>query len=75
MNQTSYADPISVVSDTTAGRTPELAIHIRMALKQGWTEHELVEVLYHLLGYLGAPLVREALLTAKEVFAEVRKER
>ena len=65
---------ICVASDTTAGRTPELAIHLRMALRQGWTEDELVETLLHLMGYVGAPLIREALLTAKEVFAEMRKE-
>jgi 4-carboxymuconolactone decarboxylase len=63
---------ISVVSDTATGRTPELALHVRMALRQGWTEDELTEVFLHLLGYVGAPLVREALLTATEVFAEVR---
>ena len=28
----------------------------------------------HLLGYVGAPLVREALLVAKETFAEMRAE-
>ena len=63
---------ICVVSDTTTGRAPELALHVRMALRQGWTEDELVEVMLHLLGYVGAPLVREALLTATEVFKEVR---
>jgi 4-carboxymuconolactone decarboxylase len=63
---------ISVVSDTATGRTPELALHVRMALRQGWTEDELTEVFLHLLGYVGAPLVREALLTATEVFKEVR---
>jgi 4-carboxymuconolactone decarboxylase len=63
---------ICVVSDTVMGRAPELALHVRMAMRQGWTEDELVEVMLHLLGYVGAPLVREALLTAKEVFAEVR---
>ena len=63
---------ICVVSDTTTGRAPELALHVRMALRQGWTEEELVEVMLHLLGYVGAPLVREALLTATEVFKEVR---
>jgi 4-carboxymuconolactone decarboxylase len=66
---------ICVVSDTTTGRTPELALHVRMALRQGWTEDELTEVLLHLLGYVGAPLVREALLTATEVFKEVREGR
>ena len=34
---------------------------------------ELVEVLLHLSGYVGVPLIREAILTAKEVFAEVKK--
>jgi 4-carboxymuconolactone decarboxylase len=63
---------ICVVSDATTGRTPELALHVRMALRQGWTEDELTEVLLHLLGYVGAPLVREALLTATEVYKEVR---
>jgi 4-carboxymuconolactone decarboxylase len=66
---------ICVVSDTATGRTPELAIHVRMALRQGWTEDELVEALLHLSGYVGLPLVREALLTAREVFAEMRAER
>jgi len=66
---------ICVVSDAATARTPELAIHLRMARRQGWTEDELVEVLLHLSGYVGVPLIREALLTAKEVFAELRAER
>ena len=63
---------ICVVSDTTMGRHEELEIHLRFALKEGWTEDELTEVLLHLLGYIGAPLVREAMLCAKKVFAEER---
>lgn len=63
---------VCVVSDASTGAQPELAIHLRMALRQGWTEEELTEVLLHLLGYVGAPTVREAMLTAKEVFAEMR---
>src|SRR3970282_2192158 len=66
---------VCVVSDAATARTPELAIHLRMARRQGWTEDELVEVLLHLSGYVGVPLVREALLTAKGVFAELRAER
>jgi 4-carboxymuconolactone decarboxylase len=65
---------ICVVSDTATGRDPELALHIRMALGQGWTEDELTEAIIHLTGYVGAPLVREALLTASKVFKEVREE-
>ena len=63
---------ICVVSDATMGRHEELDIHLRFALKQGWTEEELTEVLIHLLGYIGAPLAREALLCAKTVFADER---
>jgi 4-carboxymuconolactone decarboxylase len=66
---------VCLVSDAATGRHEELAIHLRMALRQGWTEDELVEALLHLLSYVGAPLTREALLTAKKVFAEVRAER
>ena len=62
---------VCVVSDAATGQEPELAIHMRMALRQGWTEEELTEVLLHLSGYVGAPLVREAFLTAKQVFADV----
>jgi 4-carboxymuconolactone decarboxylase len=66
---------VCVVSDAATGREPELAIHIRMALRQGWTEQELVEVLLHLSGYVGVPIVREAMLTARRVFDEVHAER
>ena len=49
-------------------------LHLRMALRQGWTEEELTEVLLHLSGDVGAPLIREAMLTASAVFAESRNE-
>ena len=65
---------IVVVSDTVMGREAELAIHLRMARGQGWSEDELVEAMLHLQGYIGAPLVREALICARTVFAELRKE-
>jgi 4-carboxymuconolactone decarboxylase len=63
---------VCVVSDAATGREPELAIHLRMALREGWTEAELTEVLLHLLGYVGAPLTRDAMLVASRVFAEMR---
>ena len=65
---------VCVVSDVATGRDPELALHLRMALRQGWTEDELVEVLIHMSGYVGLPLVRESLLTASKVFKDVRDE-
>jgi 4-carboxymuconolactone decarboxylase len=66
---------VCVVSDASTRAYPELAIHLRMALRQGWTEEELTEVLLQLTGYVGLPAIREAMLTARDVFAEVRKER
>ncbi len=52
---------ICVISDTAQARWPELAIHLRMARRQGWTEEdELSEALMHLCGYIGLPSVREA---------------
>lgn len=66
---------VCVVSDAATGRDPELAIHLRMARRQGWSEEELTEVLLHLSGYVGVPIIREALLTAKRVFEEMRAEK
>ena len=63
---------ICVVSDAATGRHPELDIHLRFALRQGWSEEELTETLLHLSGYIGLPLVREALYVAKDVFADER---
>jgi 4-carboxymuconolactone decarboxylase len=65
---------ICVVSDAATGRAPELALHVRMARRQGWTEDELIEVLLHLSGYVGVPLIREAMLVARDVFKEMRAE-
>src|SRR5499425_3329867 len=65
---------ICVVSDAATGRHPELDIHLRLALRQGWTEDELVEVLLHLSGYVGVPVIRESMLVASKTFAEVRAE-
>jgi 4-carboxymuconolactone decarboxylase len=65
---------ICVVSDTATHAWPELAIHLRMARRKGWSEEELAEALLHLSGYVGLPAAREALIVAKRVFAEMRTE-
>jgi len=56
-------------------RSRELLSLCREATTRRRTEDELIEVLLHLSGYVGVPLIREAMLTAKEVFGEMRKER
>ena len=63
---------ICVVSDTCMGRQAELALHLRMALRQGWTEEELTEVFLHLSGYIGVPVIRECMQVASKVFKEPR---
>ena len=65
---------ICVISDAATGREAELKLHLRFARNQGWTEDELAEALLHLTGYIGAPLVRGAMLTAVEFFKEMRLE-
>jgi 4-carboxymuconolactone decarboxylase len=65
---------ICVVSDAATGREPELGLHLRMALRQGWTEDELIEGLLHLSGYVGVPIIREAMMVASKAFAQYRAE-
>jgi 4-carboxymuconolactone decarboxylase len=65
---------ICVVSDVATGRETELELHLRMALRQGWSETELTETLVHLSGYVGVPLVRGAMLIASKLFAQLREE-
>ena len=65
---------VCVVSDAATGREPELGLHLRLALRQGWTEEELTEVLLHLSGYVGVPIIRESMMEASKVFAEFRAE-
>ncbi|HVC55674.1 MAG TPA: carboxymuconolactone decarboxylase family protein [Stellaceae bacterium] len=65
---------VCVVSDTCMGREPELALHLRMALRQGWSEDELTEVMLHLSGYIGVPIIRECMMVASRVFKEYRAE-
>ena len=66
---------ITVISDASTGREAELEVHLHMARRQGWTEEELTEAILHLLGYVGAPLVRDAMLVVTKVFADLRAER
>jgi len=63
---------VCVVSDVATAREQELAIHLRFALNQGWTEEELIEVMLQLSGYVGLPLVCGAMLVATRVFKEER---
>jgi|SRR5271165_184902 len=65
---------VTVVSDAATGQTDAVRLHLRFARRHGWAEDELVEVLLHLMGYVGVPLARHALIAAKETFKEMRAE-
>lgn len=64
---------ICVVTDVAMGVEDELTIHLEMALRQGWTEIELVETILHAGSYVGIPRARQAILTADKTFARVRE--
>lgn len=65
---------ITVISDVTSGSTAALGLHVRFCRIHGWTEDEIVESIMHCLGYIGVPLVRQALLVATQVFDEMNAE-
>ena len=65
---------ICVVMDAAMHTWPELVLHLKMARRQGWTEDELTETLLHMSGYIGVPSIRESMIIAKDVFAELREE-
>lgn len=65
---------ICVVTDVAMGVENELAFHVEMALRQGWTEVELIEAILHAGTYSGIPRARQAILVADRTFARIREE-
>ena len=65
---------ITAVSDIATGQTDALGLHLRFCRRYGYSEDELTEVILHLMGYIGVPQARRALLKASEVFAAIRAE-
>jgi 4-carboxymuconolactone decarboxylase len=65
---------ICIITDTATRAMPELALHLRMARRMGWTEEEISEVFLQMCSYIGIPIVREAMIVAKRVFEELRAE-
>jgi 4-carboxymuconolactone decarboxylase len=61
---------VTVAATAALGRTSALALNVRMALRNGATREEIVEVLLHLTAYAGFPAGWEGLETAAAVFAE-----
>jgi 4-carboxymuconolactone decarboxylase len=63
---------ITLVSDVAGGRFAELETHIEVCIRQGWSKDELKETMFHLLAYVGGPLVRSSLLVAVRVFNKIQ---
>lgn len=62
---------ITLTSLATQGRTIQLDGHIRMALEQGFTREEILEVFLHLLPYMGFPTVLTAVGVADAAFKDL----
>jgi 4-carboxymuconolactone decarboxylase len=65
---------VTMVSDVATGQTDALSLHLRFCRRYGYSEDELVEIILHLMGYVGVPLARKALIVARDVFAQLRAE-
>lgn len=63
---------VTMISDVSTGAMGALRLHVRFCRIHGWSEDEIVESMLHLIGYIGVPLVRQAVIVANEVFEEMR---
>lgn len=60
----------TVAALTTLGTIPQLKDHINAALAVGNSPHEIVEIIMQMTAYAGFPKAINAIMAAKEVFAE-----
>jgi 4-carboxymuconolactone decarboxylase len=64
----------TIASLTTLGNSPaELKAHIQGGLNVGCTRQEIIEIIIQMAVYAGFPNAVNAMLVAKEVFAELDK--
>jgi 4-carboxymuconolactone decarboxylase len=59
---------ITIAALVALNRTQQLPFHLQLALDNGVTQDELVELMTHLAFYSGWPTAMSALLVAKDVF-------
>jgi len=58
---------------TALGKEIQLRAHIALALVNGATKEEIVEVILHMAVYAGFPAAWNGLISAKQVFGEQSK--
>jgi 4-carboxymuconolactone decarboxylase len=64
---------VTMICDVATGAHEALGMHVRFCRQHGWTEDEIVEAILHCMGYVGVPLVRKAVMVARDVFAEMER--
>ena len=64
---------VTAVIATLGGMPKPLTVHVKSALAAGCSQEEIVAVLETVASYAGMPKAISGLLTAKEVFEEVKK--
>jgi len=62
---------VTIAALTALGRPQALELNIRMALRNGASEREILETLLHIAPYAGFPACWEGLTIAHRVFAEL----
>ncbi|ASA20382.1 carboxymuconolactone decarboxylase family protein [Paenibacillus donghaensis] len=62
---------VTIAALVASGHTEQLPFHIRLALKNGLGQEELIEVITHLAFYAGWPRAASALQVAKETLQDV----
>ena len=63
---------VTIAATAAIGRPRALDLNIRMALRNGASQQEIVETLLHIAPYAGFPAAWEALAAAKVVFEEMK---
>ncbi len=59
---------ITVATLVALNRTQQLDFHLKLALRNGVTKEELLEVITHLAFYAGWPPAMSAMILAKDIF-------
>jgi 4-carboxymuconolactone decarboxylase len=62
---------ISMATTATLGTLDEFKLHVEAALANGWSHEEVMEMVLHLISYIGVPKSIQALRAAGEAFQEL----
>jgi 4-carboxymuconolactone decarboxylase len=63
----------TIAALTALGRTTALELNIRMALGNGATREEILEIMLHMAPYAGFPAVWDGMNTATRVFTDPKR--